>query len=42
MAIHRAMKPDSLGNGQFRRIGHLTEAICVRIESASVDATEES
>jgi hypothetical protein len=33
------MKPDGVGNGQFRRIGHLTEAICVRIESASVDAT---
>ena len=36
------MKPDSLGNGQFRRIGHLTEAISVRIGSASVDAPDAS
>jgi hypothetical protein len=36
------MKPDSLRNAQFLRIGHLTEAISGRIKSASVDATSVS
>jgi hypothetical protein len=34
------MKPGVVGNGPFRRIGHLTEAISGRIESASADATD--
>lgn len=34
------MQPDSLGNGDLRRIGHFTQAISMRIESASVDETE--
>ena len=32
------MQPNSVGNGPFRRIGHLTEEISGRDGSASVDA----
>jgi hypothetical protein len=33
------MKPVTLVNVEFRRVGHDTEAISVQIQSASVDAT---
>ena len=36
------MKPGALGNGQFRRIGLLNEAISGRTQLASVDATDRS
>jgi hypothetical protein len=37
--LHRSMKPDSLGDAQFRRFGRATDAFSVQLESASVDAT---
>jgi hypothetical protein len=36
------MKPELVRSGPFRRTGHLTEAISDGVESASIDAAEET